>query len=85
MAHICIKVSVWQQIDIPDEVDTQTVIEYFKKHNGTGNIDEIGIDSSTYETLHDSEEELTPEDNSGECTVEVYDDGKQLIWDNKPQ
>lgn len=85
MAYFDIKVSVWQRIEIPEEVDPQTVIEYFRQHTGTGNIYEIGIDSSTYETIHDSEEELQPEDNEGDSTVEVYDDNKQLIWNNKPQ
>ncbi len=82
MAHIDIKVSVWQRIQIPDEVKISDVIEYFKNHDGTGSIDKIGIDASTYETLHDTETELTPEDNGGMSTVEILMD-KDTIWSNQ--
>lgn len=85
MAYFDIKVSVWQRTEIPDNVKLEDVIEYFKKNTGTSCINEIGIDDSTYETLVESEEILTPEDNGGECTVEIYNDHSNLVWNNKPQ
>lgn len=85
MAYFEIKVSVWQRIQIPDEVKLEDVIEYFKKNTETSCINEIGIDDSTYETLVESEEILTPEDNGGESTVEIYNSHENLVWNNKPK
>lgn len=84
MAYFDIKVSVWQRINIPDNVKLEDVIEYFKKNISTHNIDEIGIDNSTYENLIDTEEELTPKDNGGCSTVEIYNDHANKVWDNSP-
>jgi len=85
MAYFDIKVSVWQRVQIPDEVDLQKVIKFFEEYDGTSNIGDIGIDVSGYETLHDSEHDLRPEENGGESTVEIYNSHANLVWNNKPQ
>jgi len=85
MAYFDIKVSVWQRVQIPDDVDLQKVIKFFEEYDGTSNIGDIGIDVSGYETLYDSEHELIPEENGGESTVEIYNSHANLVWNNKPQ
>lgn len=81
MAHIDIKVSVWQRIQIPENVPVLDVIKHLEQNNGTGDLMKIGIDPSTFETLHDTEVELSPEENRGRATIEIVETEK-TIWVN---
>lgn len=59
-----------EELGLPVEVDVPSEIE------------EDDIDVDEIEWLHDTEELITPEDNNGESTIEVYeldDKGKGII------
>ena len=75
-----VKVTTWQRIKIDSEATEEQVLNVLK--NGSHfNLwdDEIAYD---VEQLTDTEEELTPEENNGCSTIEVYNDEGALIWEN---
>jgi hypothetical protein len=83
MNYIDIKVTVWNRIHFTDDADMQKLVDL---------IQQIGIDSiyedesgfSELETLYDTESSVTPEQNDGEATIEVYEKDR-YIWNNAIQ
>ena len=68
--NLDVKVSVWQRLDITfeaaDEAAARALIE---KWNGVP--EGVAIDYENTETLFDTEEALTPEDNGGQPVFEI--------------
>lgn len=82
------KISVWQEIYVDLEVSSaEEAIEILST---MGSIDHIITELNergeyhaftTPENMHDTEEELIPEDNDGQSTFEIYL-GDQLMYKN---
>jgi hypothetical protein len=72
------KVTTWMETEYEIEADNyeeakKKAIEF---HN-QGNTSSIG-----WEETMDAQEPLTPEDNGGEPTEEIFDDEGNVIWHN---
>lgn len=85
------KLTCWATIKIKGDIDTKEVIDILKK--GIHPIDIIEDDLSKpceleWEILTETEEQITPEENNFQPTIELmdYDDNNLLkcIWDNTP-
>tara|TARA_R110000751_G_scaffold10975_4_gene39608 strand:+ start:1193 stop:1432 length:240 start_codon:yes stop_codon:yes gene_type:complete len=75
--HIDYKCTVWRRIHIPDDKNNREyILEKLKK--GT----EPLLTDAEYETLYDTSEEITPEDNDGCSTIEAYDEDRNIIFKN---
>jgi len=85
--HIDVKVSVWKRIELPESATKEEIIKALE-------LGEEGINDlfDTYDNLgcdeiENAEETLTPEDNGGQETIELYcndEKGDGPIWTNKP-
>ena len=68
--NLDVKVSVWQRLDITFEAADEAAAEaLIEKWNGVPQGIEIVYDNT--ETLYDTEEKLTPEDNGGQPVFEI--------------
>ena len=82
-----VKVTVWQRQHFRIEAESiEEAREQAKRYTQFDVSYEDDIDVDEIEWLHDTEEFMTPEDNNGESTIEVYeldDKGKGvMIADN---
>ena len=78
---IDVKVTVWQRLHFKENADMDRVVEILK---ATGDTDFIADDDLGFrymQTLDETEDRMTVEENDGNPTVEVYRDGNDL-WDN---
>ena len=77
------KVSTWYCIEVGDDKEVTT--EEFKRAIASGqDLAEYAfeIDGTESEEIEDSIEDLYPEDNGGEPTIEWFDDDNKIVWDN---
>lgn len=84
--YIDTKVTVWGRIHLKDDADMNKLIETLKKNNSINSICDESLGFSEYEILYDTEEEITPEENNGDPTIEVFDDAissVEPLWTNK--
>ena len=76
-----VKVTVWVRqsftIEADNKEDALEKAERFKTEDVTGEIDDVEC-----ETLWDTQELMSPKDNDGMCTIEIYDDHNNLIGQN---
>jgi len=77
--YVDFKVTVWCRAHL-DDVDLNQIIEMLK--NGATSSDLFAEELAyEWETLNDTEVSITPEQNNGDATIEVYEDD-ETIWDN---
>lgn len=74
--HVDFKISIWERIEIPPEKENEVREKIKSGEISTGSqlMDVIGADSDGAETLYDTGEQLTPKDNGGNSTVEIWED-----------
>ena len=76
-----VKVTVWVRqsftIEAGSKEDALKKVERFKTGDVTGEIDDVD-----YRTLWDTQELMSPKDNGGSWTIELYDDHDNLIGQN---
>ena len=76
-----VKVTVWVRqsftIEADNKEDALEKAERFKTEDVTGEIDDVEC-----ETLWDTQELMSPKDNDGSCTIELYDEHNNLIGQN---
>ena len=78
--YIDVKVTVWNRIHFTDDTDMSKLRHDMEQ----GGMEEVTDEARGFvdnETLYDTEERLTPQDNGKASTIEVYQDEK-LIWEN---
>jgi hypothetical protein len=78
---IDVKVTIWQRLHFKENADMDRVVEILK---ATGDTDFIADDDLGFrymQTLDETEDRMTVEENDGNPTVEVYRDGNDL-WNN---
>lgn len=44
-----------------------------------------GLENCEWETINDTEDYLSPEENDGYSTIELIDEDNNIIWDNSIQ
>ena len=76
-----VKVTVWVRqsfvIEAESKEDALKKVERFKTEDVTDEIDDVEC-----ETLWDTQELMSPKDNDGMCTIELYDEHNNLIGQN---
>jgi hypothetical protein len=79
--YIDYKATVWKRVHFNENVDSEKVIQALEE-GGLDDVfdDELGFEGQ--ETLYETAEEITPEENGGYSTIEVYNPVGELIWSN---
>jgi len=83
MKYVDYKATIWGRLTFSDDADMNKVIE--KLNDGLLPAEiacEEELKFRTFHFLDDTEEHMTPEENNGCHTIEVYDDDNKMIWDN---
>jgi len=85
--HEDVKVSVWKRIELPESATKEEIIKALDL--GEEGINDLfdTYDNLGYDEIENTEETLTPEDNGGQETIELYcidEKGDGPIWTNKP-
>ncbi len=87
--YVDFKVTSWCRAHFDDDTDMEKVIELLKEGKGSGSICEESLGFEEWESLQNTEDDMSVDDNDGQCTVEVYDEsstenGKNInpIWKN---
>ena len=70
------KFSGWCRFYFPDDID----IPEFKNEDDVEEF--INDHMLECENLYDTEEYMSPKDNFGEATIEVWDNDDNIIWEN---
>jgi hypothetical protein len=89
MAHIDVKCTIWTRYHLPDDTDTDKIIEQLEEgktvEDAILNVvpGEFGENGLEYQTLDETEEYMPPEKNDYHSTIEVYEDHSTLLWDNE--
>ena len=77
------KVMIWRREHITIEADSKEeadIIASLKTDDGSY------IDNSNdFEMIYDTEEGVSYKDNNNHTTLELYNDGGDIIWDNEPK
>ncbi|MEI9808321.1 MAG: hypothetical protein WDO16_10890 [Bacteroidota bacterium] len=77
--YIDVKVTVWNRLHFADESNMAGIIDIINENGLTEAIDnKLGFLET--ETIYDTEEQLTPEDNGNASTIEVYAN-REMIWE----
>ena len=80
--YVDFKVTSWERVEIPEGKEAE-----FKALIESGEITSAEImfqtDEDLYcEKLHDTDEQMIPEDNGGCSTIDVLDEDGETIWKN---
>lgn len=87
--YIDYKQTIWRRAHFKDDADMQKVIQELEN---TGDVEcifdeDLGFEED--EVLYDTSENINPNENYGESTIEVYQQNEyetinfqELIWDN---
>lgn len=83
------KHTIWERTYLPDNIDIKQVKEELSRTGSVNSIEVIEKEIE-YELLYDTMEEMCPEENGGEATIELFEDdgnvlGGKVIWSNKPK
>ena len=84
MAQVDFKVTVWERVTIDDD-KVADVIERIKSGEITTSNELFDCldDDCTYEgTIDDTMEQMTPEDNNNQSTIEVLNENGETIFTN---
>ena len=72
------KVTIWQEIELEEGYSKDEIIEQLKEYSKTPW--EL-FEGTQTNTLYETEEVMTVEENDGQETIELYEDNK-IIWTN---
>jgi hypothetical protein len=82
MAQVDFKITNWERVEIPND-KIQEVIERIK--NGTCTQASDLMDIGSYEgVIEDTGEQMSVAENDGQCTIDVFDENGEPIFDNVP-
>ena len=81
--YIDFKITTWERAEIDHPEDEQVVLDAIKngKLNSQSDFIKLEFDCS-WEFVTDTTEAMTPEENDGFSTVEVYNDKNMIIHAN---
>ena len=83
--YVDYKISMWVRIPIEHTDNIPAIIEKFKAGELPSGVDgELYAEdgSPEYDNMYDTEEYLTPSQNNGDATVEIFQNNKQ-VWNNQ--
>ncbi|HMT68770.1 MAG TPA: hypothetical protein PKD16_01340 [Saprospiraceae bacterium] len=83
--YIDIKVTIWQRLHFEDAANMQQAIKKLEKGYLPAELCNVPeLEFIECETLFDTEEFITPSENDGQSTIEVYEGEnlRECIWDN---
>lgn len=84
--YVDVKVQVWQRLHFRDDTDMEEVVEQLKLSSNLGDlIDNVPGYVDVCEVLYDTETYMDPENNCGNCTIQVFDESSgdiTPIWEN---
>lgn len=78
--YVDVKISMWKRVEFDEDADIKEVITIIQKE-GVEEIYNYNLGQRQSETMEETEATLTPEENGGEATVEVFMDDT-LLWNN---
>jgi hypothetical protein len=86
MGYVDFKITTWERVQIDDDKVAE-VIELIKSGEINSSNDLIDYEEKDFGQLYDgviteTEEQMLPEENDGQSTIEVYNDNKKLEFDN---
>lgn len=82
--YIDYKVTVWKRVYFDKDTDSKKVIQVLEE-DGLGYVFDEELGFVEQETFYETEEDMTPEENGGYATIEVYENNNpvdDLIWSN---
>ena len=88
IGYIDCKSTIWTRIHLKAENPNYTLKDALKLLDSNPTISNLTsniTEDVRYETLYDAEEELSPAENGGQCTIEIYGTEGELLWDNTPK
>lgn len=83
--YIDYKVTVWKRVYFDEDTDSKKVIQVLEE-DGLGYVFDEELGFVEQETLFETEDDMTPEENGGYATIEVYENNNlagDLIWSNE--
>lgn len=80
--YVDTKVTVWQRLHFDDSANMENVIEVLKRTGNTNDICDDMFGFRECETLYDSETHITPAQNDGNATLEIYNGNSYPEWQN---
>jgi hypothetical protein len=83
--YIDYKVTVWKRVHFNEDVDSKKVIQILEEE-GLGDVFDEELGFIEQEILFETEDDMTPEENGGYATIEVYENNNpvdNLIWSNE--
>ena len=84
--YIDYKVTVWKRVHFNENTDPKKVIQVLEE-DGLGDVFDEELGFVEQETLYETVEAMTPEENGGCSTIEVYEEDNDfinnLIWSNE--
>ena len=83
--HIAFKISCWEQLRVPEEIEKE--VEEKVRAKLIESINDVYNEFPEYgdfnwNKIDDTDESMMPIENDGQATVELYDDNGKTIWDN---
>ena len=78
--YVDVKVRVWNRIHFEDNANMEKILSILKT-KGIEGITEETLGFRGYSTLYDSEEQITPAENKGDATIELYEN-ETMKWHN---
>ena len=79
--HFKIKTIIWQQIDIKDDLNVDRLLSALAV-NSDDAYDEVLSGNIECMSLYETEKPISPKQNGGYSTLELYDDNDKIVWQN---
>lgn len=85
--YIDFKQKIWVRMHFSDETDMNKIIEKLEEGYLPCDLCDQELGFTEFESMLDTEEYITPSENGGMSTIEVYEDNdstifQECIWDN---
>lgn len=82
MSTLDVKFSVWERVEFDNEDQMNEILEKLKSKELVTGYDVMAYIENYSDTLEETLEELSLEDNGGSPTMEILDDNGDVIWHN---
>lgn len=86
VAYIDIKHTIWDRLKLTADDSNYTAEQLVNIYNKVGLANQIPNElpeDVEWETLYDTSEEITLEENQNNSTVEMFDENGNMLWNNK--
>lgn len=86
VAYIDIKHTIWDRLKLTADDSNYTAEQLVDIYDKVGLANQIPnelTEDVEWETLYDTSEEITLEENQNNSTVEMFDEDNNIIWNNK--